>query len=93
MQCVDVLFPHVQEQLTNKMKEDHRQAMEEKDATIVLLTDDCRIITIGMFLMREIQAKTTLSSSYVNIQHLSMISFMTCHIMSRAYNDVRGMLS
>ena len=27
--CCNVLFPHVQQQLTNKMKEDHQQAMEE----------------------------------------------------------------
>ena len=34
-----------------------------------------------IILMRKIQAKTTLSSLYRNIQHLSMTSFMTCHII------------
>ena len=38
--CCNVLFPHVRQQLTNKMKEDHQQTIEEKDATIALLTDD-----------------------------------------------------
>ena len=32
--------PHIRQQRTNKMKEDHQQAIEEKDATIALLTDD-----------------------------------------------------
>ena len=34
-----------------------------------------------IILMRKIQGKTTLSSLYGNIQHLSMTSFMTCHII------------
>ena len=38
--CCNVLFPHVEQQLTNKMKEDHQQAIEEKDATIAFLNDD-----------------------------------------------------
>ena len=38
----NVLFPHVQQQLTNKMKEDHQQAIEEKDATVALLDDDLK---------------------------------------------------
>ena len=40
--CCNVLFPHVQQQLTNKMKEDHQQAIEEKDATVALLDDDLK---------------------------------------------------
>ena len=46
-----------------------------------------------MFLMQKISVKTTLSSLYGNIQHLPMINIMTCHIMLRGYNDVKGMLS
>ena len=38
--CCNVLFPHVHQQLTNKMKGEHQQAIEEKDAALVLLTDD-----------------------------------------------------
>ena len=38
--CCNVLFPHVRQQLRNKMKEDLQQANEEKDATIALFTDD-----------------------------------------------------
>ena len=38
--CCNLLFPHVRQQLTNKMKEDHQQAIEEKDAAIALLNDD-----------------------------------------------------
>ena len=38
--CCNVLFPHVRQQLTNKMKEGHQQAIEEKDAAIALLNDD-----------------------------------------------------
>ena len=37
-----VFFPHVRQLLTNKMKEDHQQAIEEKDATISLLNDDLK---------------------------------------------------
>ena len=29
--CCNVMFPRIQQQLTNKMKEDHQQAVEEKD--------------------------------------------------------------
>ena len=43
-----------------------------------------------MFLMQKTQAKTTLSPLYGNIQRLSKISFMTCHIISRGYNDAKG---
>ena len=38
--CCNVLFPYVRQQLTNKMKEDHQQAIKEKDTALALLTDD-----------------------------------------------------
>ena len=38
--CWNVLFPHVCQRLTNKMKEEHQQAIEEKDVAIALLNDD-----------------------------------------------------
>ena len=38
--CSNVLFPYVRQQLTNKMKEGYKQAVEEKDTTVALLTDD-----------------------------------------------------
>ena len=38
--CCNVLFPYVWQQLTNKMKENHQQAIEEKDAAVALLNDD-----------------------------------------------------
>ena len=38
--CFNVLFPHIRQQLTNKMKEGYKQAVEEKDTTAALLTDD-----------------------------------------------------
>ena len=38
--CRNVLFSHVRQQLTNKMKEDHLQAIEENDAVIALMNDD-----------------------------------------------------
>ena len=37
--------------------------------------------------------KKTLSSLDGNTQRLSKINIMTCHIMSRGYKDVRGMLN
>ena len=40
--CCNVLFPHVRQQLTSKMKEDHQQAIEEKDEAIALLNDDLK---------------------------------------------------
>ena len=33
--CCNVIFPQIRQHLTNKMKEEHQQAIEEKDATIV----------------------------------------------------------
>ena len=51
------------------------------------------ILKYVMFLMREIPAKTTLSSLYGNTQRLPMISFMIYHIILRGYNDIKGMLS
>ena len=44
--CCNVLFPHIWQQLTNKMKEDHQQAIEEKDALIALMNDDLQIQAI-----------------------------------------------
>ena len=38
--CCNVLFPHFWQQLTNKMKEGHQQAIEERDAAITLLNDN-----------------------------------------------------
>ena len=38
--CCNVLFPQIRQQLTNKMKENHQQAIEEKDAALALLNDD-----------------------------------------------------
>ena len=32
--CFNALFPHVWQQITNKMKEEHQQAIEEKDNQI-----------------------------------------------------------
>ena len=32
--CFNVLFPQIRQQLTNKMKEEHQQAIEEKDNQI-----------------------------------------------------------
>ena len=107
-----------------KMQEEHQQAIEKKDAAIVLLNDGlqnreyenvalraqrdvlykCRlnytnvkipspILKHVMFLMQKIQAKTTLSLLYGNIKHLPTINIMTCHIVSRGYNNVKGMLN
>ena len=36
----NVLFPHVQQQVLNKIKEDHQQAIEKKDVVLALLNDD-----------------------------------------------------
>ena len=44
--CCNVLFPYDRQQLTNKMKEDHQQAIEEKDAALALLNDDLQIVSI-----------------------------------------------
>ena len=41
--CCNELFPHVQQHLTNKMKEDHQQAIEEKDVALALITDDLQV--------------------------------------------------
>ena len=38
--CWNVLFPHVRQHLTNKIHEEHKQAVEEKDSAITLLNVD-----------------------------------------------------
>ena len=38
--CCNVMFPQTRQQLTNKIKEEHQQAIEEKDPAIALLSDD-----------------------------------------------------
>ena len=43
--CCNVVFPHVRRQLTNKMKEDHQQVIEEKGVPIALMNDDLREIS------------------------------------------------
>ena len=38
--CCNVLFSHVRQQLTSKIKEDYQQAIEENDEAVALLNDD-----------------------------------------------------
>ena len=38
--CCNVLFPHVRQQVTNKMKGDHQEVIQKKDAALALLNDD-----------------------------------------------------
>ena len=40
--CCNVLFPHLRQQLTNKMSEHHQQAIKEKDVATTLLSDDLK---------------------------------------------------
>ena len=40
--CCNVMFPQIRRQLTNKIKEEHQQAIEEKDTIIALLNDDLK---------------------------------------------------
>ena len=121
--CCNVLFPHVQQQLTNKMKEDHQQAIEEKDATVALLDDDlknCEHDNVVLQAQRDVY-KDQLQKCQDIITHLKtrhvphardpgkdniiiivrkhttstrpVISFMACHIISREFNGVKGMLN
>ena len=40
--CCNVMFPQIRQQLANKIKEGHRQAIEEKDVALELLNDDLK---------------------------------------------------
>ena len=40
--CCNVLFPHLRQQLTNKMSEHHQQTIKEKDVATTLLSDDLK---------------------------------------------------
>ena len=40
--CCNVLFPHLRQQLTNKMREHHQQVIKEKDVATPLLSDDLK---------------------------------------------------
>ena len=44
--CCNVLFPHAQQQLRNKMKEEHQKAIKEKDAPFALLNDDIKVVSM-----------------------------------------------
>ena len=46
--CCNVLFPHIRQQLTKKMKEEHQLVIEEKDAALALhcLLMICKTVTI-----------------------------------------------
>ena len=55
--CCNVLFPHAWQQLTNKMKEGHQQAIEEKDATTALLNDDlqnCEYENVALQVQKDV---------------------------------------
>ena len=77
MYCCNVMFPRIQQQLTNKMEESHQQAIDEKDAALALVNDglqeqDNRIQVIQyekVGLQGEIRAKdqqiATLQRRYV----------------------------
>ena len=45
----NVLFPHVRQQLTNKMNKDHQQVIEEKDAAITSFNDDLKFVNMIMW--------------------------------------------
>ena len=52
------MFPHVRQQLINKLKEEHRQAIEEKDCKLALLNDELQPIQCdNVELQGKIKAK------------------------------------
>ena len=68
--CCNVLFPHVRQQLTNKMKEDDQQAIKEKDAALAHRDNQIQAIQYeNVGLQGEIIAKdqqiATLQRRYV----------------------------
>ena len=82
-------------------RDDEIQAIKYENVGLQAQKDVCQaelqnvripshILKHVMFLMRKIQARTTLSSLYGNIQRLPKTNLMTCHIISREYN---GMLN
>ena len=83
----DVALPLLNDDLKNREHEnmalqtqrDVYQGELQRFQDTIALQDT--ILKHVIILMRKIQAKTTLSSLYGNIQHLSMTSFMTCHII------------
>ena len=117
----NVLFLHVRQQLTSKMKEGHHQAIEERDAATALLNDDlqkreyenvalqaqkyvyqgelqkCQDI-ITYLKTRYVSHARDLSKDNIIIivrKHTTPAkdNIMTCHIISRGYTDVKGMLN
>ena len=40
--CCNVMLPQIRQQLANKLKGGHRQAIGEKDVTLALLNDDLK---------------------------------------------------
>ena len=42
--CCNLMFPHVHQQLTNKMEDDHQQAIKEKDVALAQCDNQIRAI-------------------------------------------------
>ena len=38
--CCNVMFPHIRQQLTDKMQEDHQKAIEERDTRIQAIENE-----------------------------------------------------
>ena len=83
--CGNKLFPYVRQQLTNKMKEDHQQAIEEKDAAIALLNDDhknCEHDHVALQAQRDVY-KDQLQICQDIITHLKTIMFLMQKIQAK----------
>ena len=75
--------------------------IEEKDSVIAYMNDDVQAIKYENMVLKaqrdeyqvQLQGCQDTIPLWRNIQHLSKISFMTCHIISRGYNGIKGILS
>ena len=101
--CCNVLFPHVRQQLTNKMEQEYQQAITNRDNIktlhcshkgICIRTShkDVKIksvtlLSIAMFLLQVIQVKITLLWLFRKTQSLKKMSFKSIPTILREYND------
>ena len=79
--CCNVLFPYDRQQLTNKMKEDHQQAIEEKDAALALLNDDLQ--------NREYQNVALQAQRYVCQTQIQKCQDAITHLKTRYVDHAR----
>ena len=69
--CCNVMFPHIWQQLMDKMKKEHKQAIHEKKAALALINDELQAIQYdNVGLQGEIKAKDKTIKDLIDNRHV-----------------------